>query len=114
MRHSFSATPQDLLGEGVDIHSEELLPDSAKTGTVITSILPKDTQLYEARSFINNANLSLRPPGNFHAFLNNRDIGGSSAKPIQKAPIATGEVPGAKFNLYTSYDKTTSPTGKYG
>ena len=102
MRHSFSATPADLLGEGVDIKSEELAPGSAQTGTTITSILPQKTELYGAQSFINQAKLSLRPPGQLRAFHNGKDILGEGAKPIQSNPIATVEVPGAILDLYTS------------
>jgi len=114
MRHSFSATPQDLLGEGVDIKSEVLPPGSAKTGTTVLSILPKEANLYGARSFLGSTRLSLRPPGKLNAFYNGKDLSGIGPKPMQNVPIATLDIPGAKLDLYTSHDKNEAPSGKYG
>ena len=113
MRHSFSFTPDEILSGNVDIKSEELPHGSAQTGTTITSHLPKKSELYGAQSFINQAKLSLRPPGQLRAFHNGKDILGEGAKPIQSAPIATAEVPGAILDLYTSHDKSENPMGKW-
>ena len=114
MRHSFSATPADLLGEGVDINSEELPADSGvKTGTTITSHLPKNTELYGAQGFIQQTQRSLRPPGTLRAFLNSKDILKTNHQPLDKEPIASAEVPGAILDLYTSHAKSDSPLGKY-
>ena len=114
MRHSFSATPEDLLGSGVDIKSEELPAGSVSTGTTITSILPKEADMYGARGFIGQSNISLRPPGHVKFFVDQKEMEPPIRDDVQTTPIATRDVPGAKLDLYTSYKKNDNPMGRYG
>ena len=52
-RHSFTATPEDLLGEGVDVKTEKLeTAYPPTTGTTVTTYLPDNTSIYGALSHL--------------------------------------------------------------
>jgi 2'-5' RNA ligase len=114
MRHSFTATPEDLLGNGVDIKSEVLPNGSSPTGTTVTSVLPQEADVWGARNFVTQSNISLRPPGKMKVFQNGEEITPTDQVEMGDKPLASRDVPGAKLDLYTSSKKTEKPVSKYG
>ena len=63
IRSTMRMTPQQLMGEGVDLR-EEVVSKDTPTGTRIKATMPPDSQgWYEARNFLNNSRKSINPPG---------------------------------------------------
>ena len=127
LRHSFTATPADLLGEGVDIKTEELPEWSQppgrvgegkgwQTGTTVKAVLSEDAGFYGARRFLETAMLSIRQPGELEITQNGSPIQRSSSPipPLQPKPMISHEIPGAKLDLYVSDDKNPNSTPQYG
>ena len=80
-RHSFTATPEDLLGEGVDVKTEKLeTAYPPTTGTTVTTYLPDNTSIYGALSHLSMSKRSLRLPGNIRYFESGTRARGQCAK----------------------------------
>jgi hypothetical protein len=118
--HSFTATPEDLLGGGVDIKTREIpvklfgLGDNPKTGTTVKTYLPSNTTMYGALNHLHQSSLSLRAPGNIKVFENGVERKAYSSSEVPAETQASTTIPGAKLDLYVSKGNKDTPTYKWG
>jgi len=100
-RHTFEATPEDLLGGGVDIHTEKLSTPEP-TGTSVLCKLPDNAYMYGAYEYLGSSRLSLRPPATIKVISNGHEVGPEEAKQLPSAPDSTEHYQGADMDLYIS------------
>ncbi len=104
VEHAFRATPEQLLGEGVEIQTRSVPPETP-TGTTVKSVLDNaegKLRSWQATDMVQRYAKSINLPGRLHLSEH-----GSPLKEIgQREPLnlmAETEVPGvAKIKLYTA------------
>jgi hypothetical protein len=107
-RHSFVSTPDEIVGKGVDVESEEIPAYlEPKTGTTIDAYFGENANKWKAEDFARKSERSLRPPGNLKVTGVYRSGRGAVAD-VGKTPKASTTAPGAKLDLYVSPEMDTA------
>jgi GGDEF domain-containing protein len=100
LEHSFVATPEQMLGEGVDVSTREV-GRSVPTGTAIKAFVDKSDGMWSAEAFVRDSRKSLNAPGELSYSSNGKDQELQEHQ-LDKQPMAKAAIPGAEITIYRS------------
>lgn len=100
LEHSFVATPEQMLGEGVDVSTREV-GRSVPTGTAIKAFVDKSDGMWGAEAFVRDSRKSLNAPGEL-SYSSNGKGQELQEHQLDKQPLTKAAIPGAEITIYRS------------
>lgn len=100
MMHTFTSTPDSLIGDGVNVFTREV-PPSTPTGTMVKAYLPDGAYLWRADDYLKGSQLSLNPPADL-SYSHDGKLQVKDKPVMPSKEVIRGSIPGANIRLMQS------------